>query len=53
MIIITVIIIPVRCTDGDRVIEIDVVADVGRIIDIRVKQDNLDENAKMIQYKII
>ena len=53
MIIIIVIKIPVRCTDGDRVIEIDVAADVGRIMDIRVKQDNLDENGKMIQYKII
>ena len=38
----------VRDTDGDREIEIDVAAEVGRIVDRRVEQDDLHENTKKI-----
>ena len=38
----------VRDTDGDREIEIDVAAEVDRIVDRRVEQDDLHENTKKI-----
>ena len=42
-----------RDTDGDRGIEMDVVAEVERIINRRVEQDDLDKNAKKIRTNII
>ena len=41
----------VRDTDGDREIEMAVAAEVDRIIDRRVGQDDLDENTK--RYSLI
>ena len=42
---------PVREADGDKVIEIDVAAEIDRIIDRRAEQDDLDKNKK--RYSII
>ena len=44
---------PMRDTDDDRVIEMDVAAEVDRIIDRIVEQDDLDENAKMILNNVV
>ena len=44
---------PMRETDGDREIEIDVAAGVDRIIDRMVEQDDLNENPKKISNNII
>ena len=44
---------PVRDTDGDRGIEMDVAAEVGRIFDRRVERDDFDENAKKILNNIV
>ena len=44
---------PMRDTDDDRVIEMDVAAEVDRIIDRMVEQDDLDENAKMILNNVV
>ena len=40
---------PVRETDVDKVIEMDVAAEINRIIDRREEEDNLDENIKDTQ----
>ena len=44
---------PGRDGDGDRGIGMDVAAELGRIIDRRIEQDDLDENAKKIQNNIV
>ena len=44
---------PMRETDGDREIEMDVAAGVDRIIDRMVEQDDLNENPKKISNNII
>ena len=44
---------PMIDADGDRGTERDVAAEVDRIIDKRVEQDDLDENAKKILNKIV
>ena len=44
---------PVRDTDDDRGIEMDVAAEVGRIFDRRVERDDFDENAKKILNNIV
>ena len=38
---------------GDRGIKMDVAAEVDRIIDRRVEQDDLDENAKRILKNVV
>ena len=43
----------VRDTEGDRKIEIDVAAEVDRIIDRRVEQEDLHENTKKILTNIV
>ena len=40
---------PGRDADGGRGIGMDVAAELDRIIDRRIEQDDLDENAKKIQ----
>ena len=44
---------PMRDTDDDRVIEMDVAAEADRIIDRMVEQHDLDENAKMILNNVV
>ena len=44
---------PGRDGDGDRGIGMDVAAELDRIIDRRIEQDDLDENAKKIQNNIV
>ena len=44
---------PMRETDGDREIEMDVAAGVDRIIDRMVEQDDLNENPKKILNNIV
>ena len=42
-----------RDTDDDRGIERDVTAEVDRIVDRRVEQDDLDQNTKKILTNIV
>ena len=44
---------PGRDADGGREIGMDVAAELDRIIDRRIEQDDLDENAKKIQNNIV
>lgn len=44
---------PGRDADGGRGIGMDVAAELDRIIDRRIEQDDLDENAKKIQNNIV
>ena len=42
---------PVRDADGDKWIEMDLAAEIDKIIDRKLEQDDLDENAK--RYSVI